>query len=362
MTLKRALSNRALPVHHTGTENGPWDGPAAVAAMPAKASVLYYCHAWQDSASVDADTDDEDNDADDKKSNYKFPHHKVKGGPANLNACRNGLARLENSKIPEGDKAGVRKHLQAHLDDAKEGDNAVTTRGHRSYRQLHNRVTPEMGTSKPRLQIINATEDVAEVMIYSEIGGWWGTNAEEFAKDMNTIKAKNINLRVNSGGGNVFDGLAIYNAIKTHPATVTAYVEGLAASAASFIVMAADTVVVARNAEMMIHNAQGLCMGDGNDMREMADFLDRNTHNIADIYTQRCGGDVEDWLDLMAAETWYIGQEAVDVGLADRVGDLSGSVDNKLPHNRAGDAELDELPEGFNFLEAVTRAFKEGSE
>lgn len=113
---------KALPVHHTATVDEAWDGPAAVAAMPNDAATLRYCHAWMDSGADDGTTkDDPDGDADDKKSSYKFPHHKSKGGPANLAACRNGLARLEGSSIPEGDKAGVRAHLQAHLDDASKG-------------------------------------------------------------------------------------------------------------------------------------------------------------------------------------------------------------------------------------------------
>ena len=102
----------ANSVHHTATVDDPWDGPAAVAAMPNDKATLHYCHAW------------EADDADDKKSDYKDPHHKVKGGPANLAACRNGLARLDATDIPEGDKAGVKKHLQAHLDDAKTDDRA----------------------------------------------------------------------------------------------------------------------------------------------------------------------------------------------------------------------------------------------
>lgn len=116
------LENKALPVHHTGTVDEPWDGPAAVKAMPNDASVLAYCHAWEDSAADDGTADDPDGDADDKKSSWKFPHHLKKGGPANLAACRNGLARLPGSKIPDSDKAGVEKHLQAHLDDANKSD------------------------------------------------------------------------------------------------------------------------------------------------------------------------------------------------------------------------------------------------
>lgn len=98
----------AMPVHHTAVVDEPWDGPAAVAAMPDNAATLRYCHAWMDSSGDDT-----------AKGTYKFPHHKTKGGPANLAACRNGLARLDGASIPSGDVAGVRAHLQAHLDDAK---------------------------------------------------------------------------------------------------------------------------------------------------------------------------------------------------------------------------------------------------
>jgi hypothetical protein len=116
------LANKALPVHHTATVDEPWDGPAAVAAMPNDDAVLRYCHAWESQEAAAETPEEGDDDADDQKTNFKFPHHKTKGGPANVAACRNGLARLEGSKIPEVDKAGVRKHLQAHLDDAHEGD------------------------------------------------------------------------------------------------------------------------------------------------------------------------------------------------------------------------------------------------
>ena len=118
------LLNKALPVHHTATEDGKWDGPAAVAAMPSDGAVLRYCHAWEDSAAASADdgTAGDDHDADDEKKNYKFPHHKAKGGPAFLAACRNGLARLSGADIPEGDRAGVEAHLRAHLKDG--GDDA----------------------------------------------------------------------------------------------------------------------------------------------------------------------------------------------------------------------------------------------
>jgi hypothetical protein len=118
------LLNKAIAVHHTATVDTPWDGPAAVATMPAEYADLHYCHAWQ-SAEADASSHTAgDDDVDDKKSSFKFPHHAKDAGPANLAACRNGLARLEDSKIPDADKPGVRAHLQAHLDDAKGDDDA----------------------------------------------------------------------------------------------------------------------------------------------------------------------------------------------------------------------------------------------
>lgn len=100
----------AIAVHHTATTDAAWDGPAAEAAMPNDKAVLTYCHAWREDG------------AGDEKSGYKFPHHLTKGGPANLAACRNGLARLSGASIPDGDRAGVQRHLQAHLDDGKPAD------------------------------------------------------------------------------------------------------------------------------------------------------------------------------------------------------------------------------------------------
>lgn len=113
--------NKAITVHHTATTDEEWDGPAAVAAMPAEYATLHYCHAWQSADADDSPHVAGDDDADDKKASYKFPHHKTKGGPANLAACRNGLARLSGADIPDADRAGVKAHLQAHLDDASGG-------------------------------------------------------------------------------------------------------------------------------------------------------------------------------------------------------------------------------------------------
>lgn len=115
MPKPRSAVNKALAIHHTSTVDTRWDGGKAKKNFPNKASVLEYCNAW-------FDTSDESDGAEDKKNNYKFPHHMTNGGPANLAACRNGLARLSGSKIPESDKTGVEAHLRAHLKDAGADD------------------------------------------------------------------------------------------------------------------------------------------------------------------------------------------------------------------------------------------------
>lgn len=165
---------------------------------------------------------------------------------------------------------------------------------------------------------IKNSAEGAEVLIYDEIG-YFGVTANDFAKDLQGLDTPSIKLRLNSPGGEVFDGIAIYNALKSHKAKVTTHVDGLAASIASVIAMAGDEIVMARNATMMIHDGHGLAVGNAKDMREMADLLDKTSNNIADIYAQRTGKSQDHFRELMLAETWFSADEAVAAGLADRV-------------------------------------------
>jgi ATP-dependent Clp endopeptidase proteolytic subunit ClpP len=167
-------------------------------------------------------------------------------------------------------------------------------------------------------RISNAGNGTTEVYIYDEIG-FWGTSAADFIGQLQAISTPNIDLHVNSPGGEVFDGIAIYNAIRNHPAEVTVYVDGLAASAASFIAMSGNRVVVERNAQMMIHDAIGVVIGNATEMRTMAELLGKLSDNIADIYAQKAGGTVEHWRNMMLAETWFSAAEAVAAGLADEM-------------------------------------------
>lgn len=186
-----------------------------------------------------------------------------------------------------------------------------------------------------------ASTGEAEIWIYGTIGDIYGdgsgVSASVFAQELAALDVQNIKVRMNTEGGSVFEGVAIYNAIQEHPAHVAVVVDSLAASAGSFIAMAGDTVAMARNARMMIHDAHGMVMGTSSDMREMSALLDDLSDNIADIYVQRAGGTVADWRALMAKDTWFTAEQAVDAGLADKVLD-------KGYQKRAPQSKLDTSP------------------
>jgi ATP-dependent protease ClpP protease subunit len=167
----------------------------------------------------------------------------------------------------------------------------------------------------------------AALYIFDEINPMWGIGAQQVVDQLKTIDASQIDVHINSPGGNVFDGIAIMNALRNHKANVTVKVDGLAASIASVIAMAGDSIVMSLGSQMMVHNPSGFAMGDAKTMRELADTLDKSRASIASIYADRAGGTVDAWGTAMDAETWYTAQEAVDAGLADKVDDSSQAED-----------------------------------
>lgn len=159
----------------------------------------------------------------------------------------------------------------------------------------------------------------AEVYLYDEIG-LWGVTAGMFVDELRSLDVDELDLHINSPGGDLFDGIAIYEALQSHPAAVCVYVDSLAASIASVIAMAGDHVVMGRMAQLMIHDAWGGCIGNAADMRQMADELDRFSNTIASAYREKSqAGTVGQWRKAMLAETWYDANEAVAAGLADEV-------------------------------------------
>lgn len=143
----------------------------------------------------------------------------------------------------------------------------------------------------------------------------------EVQSELQKITAERIDVYINSGGGDYFSGVAIYNALRSHPAYVTVYVEGIAASAASLIAISGDHVIMRRGAQIMIHDVGSIING-GNaaELETEALLIDKLSNEAAAIYAARAGGSANMWRTLMQRETWYSAQEAVDVGLADAIG------------------------------------------
>jgi ATP-dependent protease ClpP protease subunit len=188
--------------------------------------------------------------------------------------------------------------------------------------------------SAPKLNVHNISSDTTEIMIYGVIGGgsWFdegGVTSVQMSDALKEITSSNIHVRINSGGGDVFEGVAIHTLLSRHPATVTAYIDGHAASAASFIAMAGDRIVSARNAMMMIHDGMTFTYGGPKTHQRATDLLHKVSDNIADMYAMRTGGTAEEWRAKMSENdedgTWYTGTEALEAGLVDEL------VESALP-------------------------------
>jgi ATP-dependent Clp endopeptidase proteolytic subunit ClpP len=168
--------------------------------------------------------------------------------------------------------------------------------------------------------------DNAEVFIYDNIGASFfedGVTAADFVDDLAAITAPKIDVRINSRGGSVFDGAAIYNAIKRHPADITTHIDGAALSIASVIAEAGKKVVMAPTSWLMVHNPEGGADGQANVLRSVADALDNVTETIRNVYEAKTGMTAEDIKAAMDAETWYTAQAALEAGFVDEISDGS---------------------------------------
>ena len=167
---------------------------------------------------------------------------------------------------------------------------------------------------------IDNKADVADVWIYDDIG-FLGTTAADFARELGEVKAPQITVHLASLGGDVFDGIAIYNSLRLHPAEIAVQVDSLAASIASVIAQAGDTRSMVTGSQMMIHDAHGIAAGSAADMQTFAEILDKQTENIAGIYAERAGDGRKKphFRTMMRDETWLTPEEAIAEGLADSI-------------------------------------------
>ena len=211
--------------------------------------------------------------------------------------------------------------------------------------------------------IQNKASETADVYIFDEIGTY-GVTAQEFINDIKGLKDMPINLRINSLGGDVFDGMAMYNVIKRREAKTTVYIEGIAASIATIIALGADEVIMAENSLFMIHNAWGGTMGEAKDMRKTADTLDKISSELTDIYRKKTGLSYEALTEMMDEETWLNAEEAYELGFVDVISDsikvaakydvskfkniTQEEIQNKLSININNKKMTNELKEWFN--------------
>lgn len=163
--------------------------------------------------------------------------------------------------------------------------------------------------------------DPGTIGIYSTIGEDYfsgdGFTEKKLAGILRNIGSRDVVVNINSPGGDVHQGLAMYNLLRDHPGKVTARIIGVAASAASFVAMAADEIQIGKSASMMIHNTQTIAAGDRHTLRDVADWQEQFDNMLAAIYSERTGLDEKALGKMLDAETWLLGQHAVDQGFAD---------------------------------------------
>ncbi len=225
---------------------------------------------------------------------------------------------------------------------------------------------------------INAkqTDKFVDVYLYDEVGSY-GVSAKDFVEDIKLLKGKDIYLHINCVGGEVFDGMAIYNTLKKYKGKVVAYVEGIAASMGSVIPLAADEIIMSENSLYMIHNAWGGAMGEAKDMRKTATLLDKLSSEIANIYSKKTNLPLSQIEEMMDEETWFNSEEALQYGFIDRISDAvmvaakyditkfknktQKEIVNQLNNNKKSKTMTEELKSWFGAkVEEIVAAVKGG--
>jgi ATP-dependent protease ClpP protease subunit len=275
-----------------------------------------------------------DSSNEETKGAYKLPHHDVIGGE--IQTVWNGVKAAGNAisgsrggvDIPESDVASVKSHLEKHYhefgkkapwESENEADSDVEATSDVSD-------DADIVPVAKYWQIMRKSADsTPEILFYGEIsqqGSWWGDDItpKAFADDIAKLgSVSHIKVRINSPGGDLFAANAIYNILKNHPAKITTYVDGLAASAASVVYMSGDERIIPRNGMIMIHNPSTVAWGDARDFRKVADTLDTARETIIAVYEQATGLDRAKIISLLNSETWITAKDAVDMGFAGKI-------------------------------------------
>jgi len=173
--------------------------------------------------------------------------------------------------------------------------------------------------SEPWYQIKNSASGNPEVYIYDEIDPFWGISAESFSAEIRDITALEIDVHINSPGGSMYDGIAIYNILRSHPAKVNVFIDSVAASIASLIALAGDRVEIAETGTFMIHDPYTVVGGDAEALRHAADVMDKFKEIAVSVYRDKTGKPADELSELMSAETWLNANEALEMGFVDGI-------------------------------------------
>lgn len=203
-----------------------------------------------------------------------------------------------------------------------------------------------------------------EIIMYGAIGSWFDDlEAIQIINKINKMSG-DITIRINSGGGDVFDGIAIMNALKNHQGKITVFVEGLAASIASVIAIGcADELIMDEGSYLMIHEPWTVAVGNSGDLEQTAGVLKQLTGTLAEIYSKRCGKTTDEILEFMKAETWFNADSAIEIGFADKknddeeeigvgIGNIDLSLFNNVPSKLKAQAKASK-PTSIRDLEII---------
>ncbi|HHB1898976.1 TPA: head maturation protease, ClpP-related [Bacillus cereus] len=183
----------------------------------------------------------------------------------------------------------------------------------------------EIPKIKNRFEVLNsANTEETDLYMYGSISAysWYdGISSSKVREQLKNVTAKTINVHINSGGGDVFESIAISNLLKNHSATIVVHIDGLAASGASVIAMAADKIVMPKNTMMMIHKAWTYAAGNAEGLRKVADRLDKIDNAVTESYTSRFVGEKSELESLLAEETWLTAEECKTFGFCDEISD-----------------------------------------
>jgi ATP-dependent Clp protease protease subunit len=206
-----------------------------------------------------------------------------------------------------------------------------------------------------RLEVRSDSQNEASIYLYDAIGGWYGIAAQDFVRELNALSAETIHLRISSPGGDVFEARAMQTAIRQHASKIVAHIDGLAASAATYVALGANEVEMSEGSFFMIHNAWAIVMGNKAEMTSMAKTLDKIDGSILSDYRSKTKKDEKQIREWMDGETWFTAEEALQHGFIDRI--FTGDpVENKWDLSA-----YDKVPEALGReRESVTPTYDRG--